>query len=517
VPPIRNLVVIFGDQLDLESNALQAFDPARDLIWMAEASGESTHVLSHKVRIAYFLSSMRHYAEELRARKYSVEYTKLNAENNSGDLGRELQTALRKFTPERVVAVEPGEYRIEQMLLATTKHAGAPLDLRPDTHFYCSRDVFAQWAKTHKQLRMEFFYREMRKKSGVLMEKGEPVGGRWNFDVENRGTFAKTGPAKTLKPPHSSPPDKITREVIELVNATFPSHPGSLDHFDLPVTTAQAEAALKDFVHHHLPDFGAYQDAMWTDQPFLYHSRLSGAMNLKLLNPRRVVMAVEDAYKRGHAPLAAAEGFIRQILGWREYIRGIYWTQMPKYIDSNALHASEKLPDLYWTAKTDMECLRQTVGHTLDYGYAHHIERLMVLGLYSLLFGVDPVEIHKWYLAIYWDAVEWVEMPNVIGMSQFADGGLMSTKPYAASGKYIDRMSNFCRNCRYKPAESIGEDACPFTTLYWDFLLKHEKLLSKNPRMLMQLKNLARLDAGKRKAIKHQAQLHREQTARGNY
>ena len=517
MPQIRNLVVIFGDQLDSESNALQAFDPAHDLIWMAEATGESTHVLSHKVRIAYFLASMRHYAEELRARKYRVEYTKLNAENNSGDLGRELETALRKFTPERVVAVEPGEFRIEQMLLATTRQAGTPLDLRTDAHFYCTRHEFAQWAKTHKQLRMEFFYREMRKKSGVLMEKAEPLGGRWNFDVENRGSLGKTGPAKNLKPPHHCPPDKITREVIDLVNSTFPSHPGTLDNFDLPVTTAQAEAALKDFIHHHLPEFGTYQDAMWTDQPFLYHSRLSGAMNLKLLNPRRVVMAVEDAYQRGHAPLAGAEGFIRQILGWREYIRGIYWTQMPKYIESNALHATEKLPDLYWHAKTDMECLRQAVGHTLDYGYAHHIERLMVLGLYSLLFGVDPVEIHKWYLAIYWDAVEWVEMPNVIGMSQFADGGLMSTKPYAASGKYIARMSNFCQNCRYKPAESIGDDACPFTTLYWDFLLKHEKLLAKNPRMMMQVRNLTRLDTGKRKAIQQQAELHREKTAKGGY
>ena len=306
MPQIRNLVVIFGDQLDSESNALQAFDPAHDLIWMAEATGESTHVLSHKVRIAYFLASMRHYAEELRARKYRVEYTKLNAENNSGDLGRELETALRKFTPERVVAVEPGEFRIEQMLLATTRQAGTPLDLRTDAHFYCTRHEFAQWAKTHKQLRMEFFYREMRKKSGVLMEKAEPLGGRWNFDVENRGSLGKTGPAKNLKPPHHCPPDKITREVIDLVNSTFPSHPGTLDNFDLPVTTAQAEAALKDFIHHHLPEFGTYQDAMWTDQPFLYHSRLSGAMNLKLLNPRRVVMAVEDAYQRGHAPLAGA-------------------------------------------------------------------------------------------------------------------------------------------------------------------------------------------------------------------
>jgi deoxyribodipyrimidine photolyase-related protein len=512
MPTVRNLVIVLGDQLDLESPALDGFDPALDLIWMAEVAGESTYVLSHRVRIAYFLSCMRHFAAAQQTQERRVEYTYLDDEGNTGDLATELKRAIQKFKPDRLIAVEPGEYRIEQMLLSIPN-----LEIRPDTHFFCSRGEFAQWAKSHKQLRMEFFYREMRKKSGILMEKAQPLGGRWNFDVENRASFGKSGPPRTLHQPHAFPPDKITREVIELVDKTFPNHPGSLAHFDLPVTAEQAEAALQDFVKHGLPEFGAYQDAMWTDQPFLYHSRLSGPMNLKLLNPRRVLTAVEDAHHRGHAPLAAAEGFIRQILGWREYIRGIYWTQMPAYAEKNALHAAEKLPDFYWTGKTDMECLRQTIGQTLEYGYAHHIQRLMVTGLYSLLFGVDPVEIHQWYLAIYWDAVEWVELPNVIGMSQFADGGFMSTKPYAASGKYISRMSNYCRNCRYNSAESVGENACPFTTLYWDFLLKHEKTLAKNPRMLMQLKNLARLDPATRKLIHAQASQHRTAQPKGGY
>ena len=313
------------------------------------------------------------------------------------------------------------------------------------------------------------------------------------------------------------PPDQITQEVITLVENAFPKHVGSLAHFDLPVTAADAALALQDFIDHRLPNFGDYQDAMWTERPFLYHARISAAMNLKLLNPRRVLMAVQDAHHKGHAPLAATEGFIRQILGWREYVRGIYWVFMPGYVEKNALNATEKLPDLYWTAQTDMECLRQAVGQTLEYGYAHHIQRLMVTGLYSLLFGVDPIEIHKWYLAIYWDAIEWVEMPNVIGMSQFADGGIMASKPYVASGKYISRMSNYCSHCRYKPDEMLGKDACPFTTLYWDFLLRHESVLAKNPRTLMQVRNLARFSDDKKKAIQLQAAQHRADQPKGAY
>jgi deoxyribodipyrimidine photolyase-related protein len=349
------------------------------------------------------------------------------------------------------------------------------------------------------------------------MDGSKPEGGRWNFDPENRKSFGKSGPSGSITKPHAFPPDQITREVIDLVERQFPNHPGSLASFELPVTRAQAETALKDFVENRLATFGDYQDAMWTGEPFLHHSRLSAAMNLKLMDPRRVVMAVEDAYRRGHAPLAAAEGFIRQVLGWREYVRGIYWTFMPQYREHNALRATRKLPDFYWDGKTDMECLRQAIGQTLEYGYAHHIQRLMVTGLYALLFGVDPIEIHKWYLAIYWDAVEWVEMPNVIGMSQFADGGIMASKPYAASGKYIARMSNYCRHCRYKPDESVGRNACPFTTMYWDFLLKHEDSLAKNPRMVMQIRNLKRLSQAEKQTIQWQAAEHRASQKKGSY
>jgi deoxyribodipyrimidine photolyase-related protein len=272
------------------------------------------------------------------------------------------------------------------------------------------------------------------------------------------------------------------------------------------VTPDDARAALDDFITHRLPHFGRYQDAMWMQpvrpQPYLFHSRISTALNLKLLNPREAVSAAERAYRNGHAELASVEGFIRQILGWREYVRGIYWHAMPEYAGRNALGASLPLPAFYWTGETDMRCLRETLRQTLELGYAHHIQRLMVTGLFALLLGVHPHEVHRWYLAIYVDAVEWVELPNTLGMSQYGDGGIMASKPYVATGKYIQRMSNYCQGCRFNPAESTGPQACPFTTLYWDFLLRHETALRKNQRMTMQLKNLARLSDDNRAAIR---------------
>jgi len=514
---IRHLVVVLGDQLSLESSAFDDFDKSSDLVWMAEVAGESTHVLSHKVRIAYFLSSMRHFAEKVRARSYRLEYRRLDDSTNRGELAAELHAALATFKPARIVIVEPGEYRVESMLKTVAAEAGIALDIRPDRDFYCSRAEFAAWAKRHSQLRMEFFYRDMRKKTGVLMERAQPVGGQWNYDADNRKSFGKAGPGLLLPAPHAFPPDEITRDVTALVNQTFPNHPGTLANFELPVTAEDATIALNDFVANRLPSFGDYQDAMWTDQPFLYHARISATMNLKLLDPRAVIMAVEDAYHRGHAPLAAVEGFIRQILGWREYVRGIYWAFMPEYINRNALEATEKLPDFYWDRTTDMNCLKQVVGETLAYGYAHHIQRLMVTGLFALLFAVDPVEVHKWYLAIYWDAVEWVEMPNTTGLSQFADGGLMGSKPYIASGKYIHRMSNYCEGCRYKPDEAVGEKACPFTTLYWDFLMRHEQMLNGNQRTRMQVRNLTRISKEKKEAIREQARDFRAAMPKGKY
>jgi deoxyribodipyrimidine photolyase-related protein len=495
------LVVVLGDQLNLDSAVFDGCSPETDVVLMAEVAAEATSVWNHKARIAIFLAAMRHFRDALRERGWTVDYRTLDDPQNTGSLLGEVKRAIRQYKPQRVLLVEPGEYRLQQDFASL----GKLLELRPDRHFFTTPADFARHAEGRKQLRMEYFYREVRKRFGILMERGKPAGGEWNYDEENRGSFPKSGPGP-LPAPLRFAPDAITREVIEMVERRFADHPGKLEHFDWPVTPAQAREALSDFIANRLPHFGLYQDAMWTNEPWLYHSRISSSLNLKLLDPREACAAAEEAWQRGEAPLAAVEGFIRQILGWREYVRGIYWLYMPGYVELNALEATAPLPKFYWTGDTHMECLRQAIGQTLDYGYAHHIQRLMVTGLFALLLGVDPKQVHEWYLAVYVDAVEWVELPNTLGMSQFGDGGIMASKPYAATGKYIQRMSNYCGHCRYDPAKSTGDNACPFTTLYWDFLLRHETKLSGIGRMDMQLRNLKRLSSQKKELIQLTAQ-----------
>lgn len=489
---MRNLVIVLGDQLNDDSSAFDGFDRNKDAVWMAEVAEESTHVWSHKARIALFLSAMRHFEQKLTQKGQCVVYRRLDDFNNSHSLRKELLKSLQQFRPSKVILVEPGDYRVKAELELAVKKAGVELEIRPDRTFFCGIPEFAKWAAGRKQLRMEFFYREMRKKHGILLDDGEPVGGRWNYDVENRSALPKQGPGK-LKAPIAFERDRTTRFVLDLVEFRYGRHPGSLENFDWPVTSAQAEAALEDFIENRLPQFGQFQDAMWTEEPWLYHSRLSAALNLKLITPAKVVHAAEAAYRAGRVSIAEAEGFIRQVLGWREYVRGIYWLHMPEYADRNEMGAKADLPKWFWTGKTDMNCLKQTIKQSLDYGYAHHIQRLMVTGLYCLLAGIDPKQVHEWYLAIYVDAVEWVELPNTLGMSQYADGGVMSSKPYVASGKYIDKMSNYCSGCKYDPGQRSGEEACPFTTMYWQYLDKHKEKLAKNPRMLLQIKNLNRM------------------------
>lgn len=508
--PVRHLVVILGDQLDPKSAALDGLDVQYDAVWMAEVAEESTHVWSHKMRIALFLAAMRHYRDALHQRGIPVLYRQFDDPDNLGSLPRELEAAVHRLKPQRIVVVEPGEWRVKQFMLETAGRLTVPVEMREDRHFLCTHEEFAQHVTERKQLRMEYFYRQMRRKTGILMHDGQPEGGKWNFDPENRGSFGSEGP-RGKRQPHAFSPDATTREVLRLVEKAFASHPGRLDHFVWPVTPGDARRALRDFITHRLPSFGTYQDAMWSGQPFLYHSLLSLALNLKLLNPRDVLEEVEAVYRSGRAPLNSVEGFIRQILGWREYVRGVYWRFMPEYLDRNALVARLGLPKFYWNAETDMNCLRQAVGQTLEYGYAHHIQRLMVTGLFALLLGVDPSEVHKWYLAVYVDAVEWVELPNTLGMSQFADGGIMASKPYAASGKYIKRMSNYCDTCRYDPDTACGAEACPFTTLYWDFLARHRSCLTKNERMRMQVSNLDRKTRSELVSIQRQAEAVRRQ------
>ena len=508
MPELRSLILILGDQLDLDAAALDGFDPAQDAVWMAEVAEESTHVWSAKQRIALFLSAMRHFRDTLRLAGCTVHYTLLDADRNAGSLGAQLQADILRLRPTRIVVTQPGDWRVLKSIQSVAAVCQLPLEVREDRHFLVTLGEFEAHAKGRKSLRMEYFYREQRKRHRILLgtEHGpdEPVGGQWNFDSENREAFPATGPG-FVPPRLCFVPDSITREVIALTNTRFAHHPGQLESFAWPVTRVQALEALEAFITHRLPHFGRYQDAMWPGEPWLYHSHLSAALNLKLLNPREVIHAAELAYRNGKAPLASVEGFIRQILGWREYVRGIYWTLMPEYAERNILQAHQDLPAWYWTGDTDMACLHDALSQTLTHGYANHIQRLMVTGLYALMLGVKPQQVHAWYLAVYVDAVEWVELPNTIGMSQFADGGVMASKPYIATGKYIQRMSPHCKGCRFDPAQRIGDRACPFTTLYWDFLLQHEPMLARTPRMSLQVKNLVRITPAEKQAIQQRA------------
>ena len=499
---VRNLVLVLGDQLDPRSSAFDGFDRSVDAVWMTETPQEAQHVWSSKPRVAMFLSAMRHFRSALRRRRIRLFYRCIEGPDNRGSFAEELSTCVRRCRPGKLLVVEPGAHRVRKSLGAAAKRLSVPLAVRADRSFLCSPQAFSEHAAARKQLRMEYFYREMRRRHRILVDpEGRPDGGHWNYDQANRSSFGKAGPGE-LPTVRSFPPDPTTREVIKTVNRVFADHPGSLDSFDWPVTPGQAYEALRDFVENRLGSFGPYQDAMWTGRPFLYHSRLSAAMNLKLLDPRDAIAAAARAFREDRAPLNSAEGFIRQVLGWREYVRGVYDLFMPDYLERNALNASAALPSFYWTGRTDAACLREAITQTLRFGYAHHIQRLMITGLFAMLLGVDPKEVHRWYLSVYVDAVEWVELPNTLGMSQYADGGIMASKPYVATGRYIQRMSDYCRRCRFRPTEATGEKACPFTTLYWDFLMRHERLLATNVRMGLQLRNLARLRPAERRGIR---------------
>jgi deoxyribodipyrimidine photolyase-related protein len=503
-PRVRRLVLVLGDQLNPASPLIQALDPARDCVFMAEVREEATHVWSHKARIVLFLSAMRHFRDRLAARGIPVHYRALDGHAHPS-LAAALADELRARRPQAVAMLQAGDFRVQAAIAAVVREAGLPLEVVEDPHFLVDGATFRGWLAGRRQPRLEHFYRAMRRRTGILMHNGAPLAGQWNFDAANRGHFGRQGPPQ-LTAPLSFTPDRTTREVIRLVNREFPAHPGTLDGFDWPVTPDGARRALQDFIEYRLPHFGTCQDAMWTRQPFLYHSLLAASLNLKLLDPRDALHAAEQAQASGAAPLAAVEGFVRQILGWREYVRGIYWARMPDYADMNVLGAERELPVFYWSGDTDMACLRETIGQTLRFGYAHHIQRLMVAGLFCLLLGVRPQAVHAWYLAVYADAVEWVELPNTLGMSQYADGGYLASKPYVASANYIRRMSNYCTGCRYRPGQASGDAACPFTTLYWDFLARHRERFARHPRTALQWRNLEKLDATTLGTIRRQAQ-----------
>lgn len=503
---MARLFLILGDQLNRDSLLFDAADE-KDQLLMIEVTGESTTILSSKQRSVAFLSSMRHFAKRLRDEQLPLTYYTLSDGFSSFTSALDNHFEQQPFTSLHCVL--PGDYRVMQEIADWAKPHQVEVEWLADNHFITRRGEFKQWMAERKQPRMEYWYRQLRKDRNILMNGDNPVGEQWNFDKDNRKSFAKSGPKDVPKPTVFSP-DEITKAVIADVESYLPDLPGSLDTFVWPVTREQALQVLDDFINQRLANFGDYQDAMWTEQPWLYHSRLSLSMNLKLISPEEIINAAVDAYESNKAPLNAVEGFIRQIMGWREYIRGLYWHARNDWHDMNALNARRDLPKLYWDADTQMTCLNQAVSQVLNYGYGHHIQRLMVTGLFSLLWGVKPKAIHEWYLAMYVDAVAWVEIPNTLGMSQYADGGLVGSKPYIASGAYIDRMSNYCKSCPFDPKQAHGVKACPVTTLYWAFVDRHKDLLSSNPRLGMQVKNWQRKSDNERDAIlQHAEKLHR--------
>jgi deoxyribodipyrimidine photolyase-related protein len=502
------LIPILGDQLSLNNPALRDVDPKNAVIVMAEVLDESTHVWSSKMRSAVFLSAMRHFHQALQSNGWTVEYSQLGQFKNLPDAWK---AACKKYRSKVLRVCETGDQRVELYLKQFCTEQQLAFELLDDDHFLISRADFSRWAgkavenkKAH--LRMEMFYRFMRKRHQVLMQDDEPEGGQWNYDADNRESFGSKGPQDLPQAQHFKA-DAITLAVIKDLARELPDQPGSAADFCWPVTRAQGLEALNQFIQYRLARFGPTQDAMWTDQPFLFHSLLSVALNLKLISPREVIDAAVAAYKNGQADLASVEGFIRQILGWREFMRGVYWLDMPHMKTANHFQYQRALPSWYWTGKTKMNCMSQAIGQTLQYGYAHHIQRLMITGNFALLAGIKPQQVCDWYLAVYVDAIEWVELPNTAGMALYANGGRFTTKPYVASGAYVKRMSNYCKSCEYDPAQKVGPKACPMSTLYWDFLDRHRDELKANSRAMLMMKNYERLSEADLVAIREQAAL----------
>lgn len=494
---------VFGDQLSPGLPSLKDADKEKDILLLAEVMDEASYVNHHKQKLIFTFSSMRHFAEEMRDKGYNVRYVKLTDKDNTGSLRGEIARCAKEVKPEKILLTESGEYRLNSELKHIGKDTGIDTEICEDSRFLCSRKDFSGWAKNRKRLTMEYFYRENRKRAGILMRgENDPEGGQWNYDKDNRKS-----PPKGYSPGHRRGfrPDDVTKEVIASVKKHFPGNIGAAEPFTWAVTREEAEIARRHFMEDHLSAFGDYQDAMVTDEPFMHHSLISPYINNGLLDPLETCRMAEKAYYDGAAPLNAVEGFIRQILGWREFVRGIYFYFMPEYRERNALNADKPLPSCYWTGDTKMNCMRAAIGSTVKHGYSHHIQRLMITGNFALLAGINPHEVHEWYLGVYLDAYEWVELPNTLGMALYADGGIVGTKPYIAGGAYINRMSDFCKGCAYKHDKRSGDNACPFTVFYWHFLFRHTARFKDNRRMALMLRNAGNIADDEKKAIQEKA------------
>jgi len=471
-------VLILGDQLSVDISSLKNFDKKTDHVLMAEVMSEASYVQHHPKKIIFIFSAMRHFAQELQSLGFSVHYTKLDDKQNTQNISTELLRISKSLGCEKIIITKPGEYRLLKELESIDSQI--KLELREDDRFYCTLDEFSSWIKSSKVYRLENFYQLMRKKHNVLLDlDGKPEGGKWNYDVLNRKPIKKN---LKIPPPPKFEADKITQDVINLVKQRFDKNFGSAEPFWFAVTQKQAQEAMDDFVQNKLATFGDYEDAMLEQDGFLFHSILSMYINVGFLEPKKIIPIIEQKYRQGLVPLNSAEGYIRQIIGWREYVRGIYWTFMPDYTKKNYFEHHRKLPEFFWSANTDLNCIKKCIEQTRDESYAHHIQRLMIIGNFSVLTELEPSEVASWFLAVYADAYEWVELPNVYGLALYADGGTMASKPYVSSGNYIKKMSDYCDGCKYDVDLKSGKDACPFNYLYWNFFIKNREKVSGNPR-----------------------------------
>ena len=496
---MSKLCLLLGDQLSLSLTALQQLDKQRDHIMLAELYTETHYVKHNKLKIALIFSAMRHFAAQLRADGYHVDYYTYQQTKNAFDSFTAIvQHQLKQHAYQQLICTEPGEYRVLHEMQTWQQTCAIDTVILPDNRFFFSTQQMTNWFSQRKEPRMEHFYQFARKHTGLLMDKDKPVGGRFNFDKENRHAWQAGTPVPEA-PRHA--PDAITLEVITLVNTEFAEFPGNLDGFNYAVERQQALVALEHFITHKLPQFGQFQDALSDQNNTLFHSLLASYMNIGLLLANEVCAAAIKAYHNQHAPLNAVEGFVRQILGWREYVRGLYWHQGEGYKQQNALQAHTPLPEWFWHAKTNMRCMHKAISHSLHDAYAHHIQRLMIIGNFSLLAGLDVEQVCEWYLAVYIDAFEWVELPNTLGMALYADNGLLASKPYAASANYISKMGDHCQSCRYNPKLITGAKACPYNALYWDFIQRHQQRFAGNPRMALMVKQWQKKPVADQQAI----------------
>lgn len=502
---MTQLRLILGDQLNLQHSWFASRDDSVIYVMM-EVREETDYVLHHAQKVLAIFSAMREFARQLREHGHRVEYIEIDAAHNLQSIPANLDLLIGRYKARSIRYQAPDEWRLDAILSRYAQAAQISVTMVDSEHFYTGRHEARDLFGARRRWLMETFYRHMRVRHAILMgPSGQPEGGTWNYDHDNRQAWRGTPPAPAdLRPTHDH--RALWASIQAAGVRTFGA--AHADRFRWPLHRAEALAQLDHFIDHALPCFGAYQDAMHSGEPYLFHSLLSFALNVKMLNPAEVVDRAVAAWREKRAPLASVEGFVRQILGWREYVRGMYWSQMPDYVEHNALGHTRPLPDWFWTGRTAMRCVAQALGQSLELAYAHHIQRLMVIGNFALLAGLDPREVHRWYLGVYIDAFEWVELPNTLGMSQYADGGKLASKPYVSSAAYIDRMSNHCADCQYDKKVRTGPRACPFNALYWHFFDRHAQRLSANPRLAMVYRQWGKTAPDTQQALLEQAEIH---------